>query len=104
MAENVPSVSPLDGHPLPGAPIVTAAPKSITVTIVGDVGAIHGGRANSPLTIARVASSPAPTCPGTVSWLSVRAREVHECVLPCGHRGDHRDAAGYPWNDERWLE
>jgi hypothetical protein len=44
------------------------------------------------------------TCAGTVMWLTFPGREVRECVLPPGHRGDHRDAAGYPWNDARWMD
>jgi hypothetical protein len=43
-------------------------------------------------------------CPGKIVWLSSPDREVRECTRWTGHGGDHRDAVGYPWNDERWLE
>jgi hypothetical protein len=29
---------------------------------------------------------------------------VRACVRVQGHGGDHRDAAGYPWNDQRWSD
>ncbi|TFV86135.1 hypothetical protein [Blastococcus sp. CT_GayMR16] len=50
------------------------------------------------------APSTRPTCPGTVTWLTAPEPEVRVCVLRSGHVGDHRDAAGYPWNDARWLD
>src|SRR5215218_8113925 len=45
-----------------------------------------------------------PACPGKVTWTTVPERDVSECVLPRGHRGDHRDGVGYPWNEGRWLD
>jgi hypothetical protein len=29
---------------------------------------------------------------------------VDECVRVHGHGGDHRDAAGHPWDDQRWSD
>jgi hypothetical protein len=26
------------------------------------------------------------------------------CIRGPGHAGDHQDAGGYRWNDERWLD
>jgi hypothetical protein len=48
--------------------------------------------------------SPRPICAGRVIWPASPQREVRECVLRRGHGGDHRDAAGYPWNDARWSD
>ena len=44
-----------------------------------------------------------PTCPRQLVWL-VPEPGVRACVRIHGHGGDHRDAAGYPWNDQRWSD
>jgi hypothetical protein len=50
---------------------------------------------------------PAPArtaCPGVFVWQTAAGRETCACTRSPGHLGDHRDAAGYAWNDERWLD
>jgi hypothetical protein len=44
------------------------------------------------------------TCAARISWMTRPDWEVRVCALPHGHRGDHRCAAGYRWNDGRWLD
>ena len=92
MAENDPFASPPDGEPIPGLRLVTTA-----ITAGGDDAVL--GRSPGP---ARGRSR--PTCTGKVTWMTEPDRDVSECVLPRGHRGDHRDAGGYPWNEGRWLD
>jgi len=53
--------------------------------------------------------TPAPTalpgaCPGVFVWQTPTGRDASPCTRTGGHPGDHRDAAGYAWNDERWLD
>lgn len=60
--------------------------------------------APAPTTTSLLSSSARPTCRGRIMWLTVPDRDVRECVLLGGHRGDHRDAAGYSWNEGRWLD
>ena len=57
--------------------------------------------ADAPRAPAR-AGADAP-CPGLLvgMWPD---RTVSACVRRGGHVGDHRDASGYRWNDERWLD
>jgi hypothetical protein len=50
---------------------------------------------------------PAPlpeVCPGLIVWQTPAGREECSCTRAGGHPGDHRDASGYAWNDERWLD
>jgi hypothetical protein len=44
-----------------------------------------------------------PTCPRQLAWL-IPEPGVRACVRVQGRGGDHRDAAGYPWNDQRWSD
>lgn len=65
---------------------------------------VGGGGAVEPRPTSRSRSAPSRTaCRGRFLWL-VPERDLRECVLGHGHGGDHRDAAGYPWNDERWSD
>jgi hypothetical protein len=96
MAENDPFASAPDGEPVPGLRLV-AFPAGTRVTVSGD-DAVLGGRDGAARAVSR------STCTGKVTWMTVPDREVSECVLPRWHRGDHRDAGGYPWNEGRWLD
>ena len=81
MSENLSSALPPDGQQVPGLGVVREQ--------------------------ADVLEAPRPwrsTCAGKVTWMTAPPREVSECVLPRGHRGDHRDARGYPWNEQRWAD
>ena len=89
MAENLPSASPLDEQEAPGLRLAPAVPD---VVRVGDAVPTAGRRPWQS------------TCTGKVTWMTLPDREVSECVLARGHRGDHRDAAGYPWNEARWAD
>jgi hypothetical protein len=74
-----------------------------TDTLTEDDAAGFGRRATAARTT-RPLPSARPACPGRVSWMTHPGWEVRECALPRGHGGDHRDAAGYPWNDARWSD
>ena len=97
MAENSPSAAPF---PAPSMRIDAASPDPVS-----GIGALVSGPAGaSPMTGNGLAAASRPTCPGRVTWMTAPEREVSECVLPRGHRGDHRDGIGYPWNEGRWLD
>jgi hypothetical protein len=105
MAENHPSTSRPDGPAGPGVRRVAPVPELLTVNVTGGMGGVFAGQAVASATAVRgPAPSSRPTCSGTVSWLTLPEREIRECVLLRGHGGDHRDAAGYPWNEGRWLD
>ena len=97
MAENDPFASPPDGEPTPGLRLVPPSATPRTLTASGD-DAVLGRSPGAARGRAR------PTCTGKVTWMTEPDRDVSECVLPRGHRGDHRDAGGYPWNEGRWLD
>jgi hypothetical protein len=97
MAENDPFASPPDDQPFPDLRLVAPSAEPHTGAAGGDE-AVLPGRAGA-------ARAPSRTpCTGKVTWMTVPDRDVSECVLPRGHRGDHRDAGGYPWNEGRWLD
>ena len=96
MAENDPFASLPDGRPVPDLRLVAPSAGSRS-TASGD-DAVLAGRAGAARAAART------PCTGKVTWMTVPDRDVSECVLPRGHRGDHRDAGGYPWNEGRWLD
>ena len=85
MAENSPSSSPLDRAQAPGRRLAAVPEPACTTT----------GAASRRLP---------SVCAGKVTWMTVPVREVSQCVLPRGHRGDHRDEGGYPWNEARWAD
>jgi hypothetical protein len=95
MAENDPFASAPDAEPVPGLRLVVPSTEALTAS-GGD--AVLGERAGAARAVSR------STCTGKVTWMTVPDRDVSECVLPRGHRGDHRDAGGYPWNEGRWLD
>jgi hypothetical protein len=53
---------------------------------------------------AAASAPPRASCRGVFVWQTSTGREVCACTRSGGHAGDHRDAAGYAWNDERWLD
>jgi hypothetical protein len=85
MAENSPSTSPLDGPHAPGRRLAAVAEPASTTT----------GAASRRLP---------SVCAVKVTWMTAPERELSQCVLPRGHRGDHRDERGYPWNEARWAD
>ena len=94
MAENPASTSPIDGPYPPGRRLAAVAEPAF-----GD--AVPRERAYAAGDMSRRLHS---ACTGKVTWMTAPEREVSECVLPRGHHGDHRDAAGYPWNEARWAD
>ena len=101
MAENYSSVSPLDGRRRPGLSIVAASSDPVTIEVAEDEISFERG---GPASTSARAPSARPACAGRVSWMTIPQPEVRHCVLPHGHGGDHRDVAGYPWNDGRWWD
>jgi hypothetical protein len=96
MAENDPFASAPDSQQAPGLHLVAPSAESRTAAR-GDHTVLER-RAGAARAVSR------STCTGKVTWMTVPDRDVSECVLPRGHRGDHRDAGGYPWNEGRWLD
>lgn len=73
-------------------------------TLEGGLDTIELDWTSGPPPLSRAPSQASrATCAGLVRWL-IPERESRECVLVRGHGGDHRDVAGYRWNDDRWSD